>query len=57
MVFKKVAGLQGCSLTRKKLTQCFPVKFAKSLKTPIFTEHVRGGMCPAVAFTVILVVT
>ena len=36
-VFNKVAGLRACYFFKKKLQhRCFPVKFAKSLRTPIF---------------------
>ena len=34
--FNKVAGLQACIFIKKKLQhRCFPVKFAKVLRTPI----------------------
>ena len=40
--FKKVAGLKACSLFRKRLQhRCFPVGFAKFLRTIFFTEHLR----------------
>ena len=32
--------LQGCNFIKRKLQhRCFPVKFAKFLSTPFFTEH------------------
>ena len=41
-IFNKVAGLRACNFIIKKLQQrCFPVKFAKFLKTPFLTEHLR----------------
>ena len=39
---KQVAGLQKCNFLKKKLQhRFFPVKFAKFLKTPCFTEHLQ----------------
>ena len=41
-VFNKVAGLRACNFITKKLQQrCFPVKFAKFVRTPFLTEHLR----------------
>ena len=38
----KVADLQTCNFIKKRIQQrCFSVKFAKSLRTPFFTEHLR----------------
>ena len=35
-------SLQACKVIKKRLQRrCFPVKFAKFLKTPFFTEHLR----------------
>ena len=40
--FSKVASLQACSFIRKRPQhRCFPKKFAKFLRTPFFTEHLR----------------
>ena len=40
ILFKKVASLQTCNFIRKRLQQrCFPVKFAKFLRTPFLTKH------------------
>ena len=41
-LFNNVAGLQACNFIKKSLQhRCFPVKFAKFLRTPFFTEHLR----------------
>ena len=41
-VFNKVAGLRPATLLKKSLWhRCFPVNFAKFLRTPFFTEHLR----------------
>ena len=41
-LFNKVAGLQVCSVIKQRLQhRCFPVKFAKLLRTNFFTEHPR----------------
>ena len=38
--FNKVAGLRTATLLKKSLRhRCFPVNFAKFLRTPFFTEH------------------
>ena len=38
----KVAGLKTWNFTKKRLQhRCFPVKFAKFLRTTFFTEHLR----------------
>ena len=40
LFFNKVAGLQPSSLLKKRLQHmCFPVNFAKFLRTPFFKEH------------------
>ena len=40
--FNKVAGLEACDFVKKRLWhKYFPVKFAKFLRTPFFTEHFR----------------
>ena len=44
LFFNKVAGLgpQACNFINKEtLAQVFPVNFAKFLRTPFFTEHLR----------------
>ena len=41
-LFKKVAGLKLCNIVKNRLqNRCFPVKFAKFLTTPCFTEYLR----------------
>ena len=43
LFFNKVAGLRPASLLKKRLQhRCFPVKFAKFLKTP-FLQSIPGG--------------
>ena len=38
----KVAGLRPATLLKKRLWhRCFPVNFAKFLRTPFLTEHLR----------------
>ena len=40
LLFNKVAGLRLATSLKKRLKhRCFPVKFAKFLKTTFFTEH------------------
>ena len=40
LFFNKVAGLRPATLLKKRLWHlCFPVSFAKFLKTPFLTEH------------------
>ena len=42
LFFSKVAGLRPATLLKKRpWHRCFPVNFAKSLRTPFFTEHLR----------------
>ena len=42
LFFNKVAGLRAATLLKKSLWhRCFPVNFAKFLRTPFFTEHLR----------------
>ena len=41
-LFNKVAGLRPATLLKKRLWhRCFPVNFAKFLRTPFLTEHLR----------------
>ena len=41
LFFNKVAGLRPAQLRKKRhLHSCFPLNFAKFLRTPFFTEHV-----------------
>ena len=41
-LFNKVAGLNACNFIKKRLHYSyFPVKFAKFLRTPSYTEHFR----------------
>ena len=40
--FNKVAGLQTCKFTKKRLQhKCSTVNIAQLLRTPFFTEHLR----------------
>ena len=40
--FNKVAGLRSATLLKKRLLyRCFPVNFAKFLRTTFLTEHLR----------------
>ena len=39
LFFNKVAGLGPANLLKKDSNRCFPVNFAKFLRTPFFTEH------------------
>ena len=42
LLFNKVAGLGPATLLKKRLWhRCFPANFAKFLRTPFFTEHLR----------------
>ena len=42
-LFYKVAGLRPATLLKKRLWhRCFPVNFAKFLRTPFFKEHLRA---------------
>ena len=42
LFFNKLAGLRPSALLKKRLWhKCFPVKLAKFLRTPFFTEHLR----------------
>ena len=42
LFLNKVAGLRPVTLLKKRLWySCFPVNFAKFLRTPFFTEHLR----------------
>ena len=41
-LFNKVADLRACNFIKKRLQhRYFPVKFAKFLRTPFFTEHLQ----------------
>ena len=47
LLFNKVAGLRSVNLLKKRLChRCFPVIFAKFLRTPLFTEHLRRLLLP-----------
>ena len=42
LFFSKVGGLRSATLLKKRLWhRCFPVNFAKSLRTPFLAEHLR----------------
>ena len=42
LLFNKVVGLRSANLLKKSLWhRCFPVNFAKFLRTTFFTEHIR----------------
>ena len=42
LLFDKFAGLRPLTLLKKRFWHgCFPVKFAKFLRTPFLTEHLR----------------
>ena len=42
LFFNKVAGLRPATLLKKRLWhRCFPVNFAKFLRTPFLVEHLR----------------
>ena len=42
LLFNKVAGPRPATLLKKRLWhRCFPVNFAKFLRTPFLTEHLR----------------
>ena len=44
--FNKVAGLRPVTLLKKRLyRRCFPVNFAKLLRTPFLTEHLWCCFC------------
>ena len=48
---KQVAGLQKCNFLKKKLQhRFFPVKFAKFLRTPCFTEHLQWVLLKVLGF-------
>ena len=41
-LIKLQAGLKSCNFIKKRIQgRCFPVNFAKFLKAPIFTKHLR----------------
>ena len=46
LLFNKVAGLRPATLLKNRLWhRCFPVDFAKFLRTPFVTEHLRSALC------------
>ena len=47
--FNKVAGLRPATLLMRLSHRCFPVNFAKFLKTPFSTEHIRWLLLPIVS--------
>ena len=54
LFFNKVADLRPATLLKKRLWHwCFPVNFAKFLRTPFFTEHLWVTASVGGAFTVI----
>ena len=55
--FDKVAGPQNCNFIKKRLQhRLFPMKFAKTLRRPYFTEHLQlllltvSGFQPEILF-------
>ena len=51
LFFNKVAGLRPATLLKKRLWhRCFPVKFAKFLRTPFLTEHLQWLLLKAPNF-------
>ena len=51
LFFNKVAGLRYATLLKKRLWhRCFPVNFAKFLKTPFLTEHLRWRLLFSVIY-------
>ena len=38
-LFSKFAGLRTATLLKRDSNRCFPVNFAKCLRTPFFKEH------------------
>ena len=54
-LFNKAAGLKACSLIKKRLQhKCFPLKFAKFLKTPILKNICDNCFCTVHLVTVIV---
>ena len=46
LYFNKIAGLRPSTLLKERLQhRCFPVNFAKFLRTPFLTEHSGGCFC------------
>ena len=41
-LFNKVVALQACNFIKKRQRRCFPVKFAKFLRTPILKNICEG---------------
>ena len=55
LFFHKVVGLRPTTLLKQRLWhRCFPVDFAKFLRTPIFTEHLRWLLLYLVKVTTLL---
>ena len=53
--FNKVAGLKACNFIKKRFQHsCFPVKFAKFIRTPFFKEHFWWLPLPCPALFVVL---
>ena len=53
LFFNKVVDLRSATLLKKRLgNRCFPVNFAKVLRTPFFTEHLRWLLLNATAIEV-----
>ena len=51
LFFNKVAGFRPSTLSKKRLWHwCFPANFAKFLRTPSFTEHLRWLLLKAEGF-------
>ena len=47
LLFNKVSCLRPATLLKKRLQhRCFPVNFAKFLRPPFFTEHLRWLLLP-----------
>ena len=50
--FNKVSGLKACNFIEKRLQhRCFPMKFAKFLRTPFFTEYLRWLLLSVQSFS------
>ena len=54
LLFNKVAGLRPANLLIKRLWhRCFPVNFAKFLRTPFLTEHLRWLLLKKVSLKIL----
>ena len=54
-LFNQVAGLKTCNFFKKRLQyRCFPVKFAKFLRTPFSTEHLQWLLLKLNMFMILL---